>query len=172
VPLIFQGEEWGASTPFLYFTDHQDPRLGRAVSEGRAREFESFCWTGEIPDPQARDSFVRSKLDWTEPARAPHAELLEWYRRLIALRAARSARMHARARPRAAYDARAEWLRFEYAGVLAVFNFAAAPQRVALPRGTWELALASDAVPGASAPDPSGTSAEIGANGTRIYLMK
>ena len=53
VPLLFQGEEWGARTPFLYFTDHQDSELGRLVSEGRAREFQSFRWGGEIPDPQA-----------------------------------------------------------------------------------------------------------------------
>jgi maltooligosyltrehalose trehalohydrolase len=176
VPLLFQGEEWGAGTPFLYFTDHQDPRLARAVSEGRAREFASFRWTGEIPDPQAQDTFERSKLDWSEPARAPHAELLDWYRGLIAIRAARAARKDARARPRAAFDARAEWLRFEYAGVLAVFNFAAAAQRVALPQrtaqGTWELALASDLAPGASELDPSGARAAIAANGTRVYKRK
>jgi len=50
VPLLFQGEEWGASTPFLYFTDHQDPQLGRLVSEGRTREFASFGWVGGVPD--------------------------------------------------------------------------------------------------------------------------
>jgi hypothetical protein len=71
---------------------------------------------------------------------------------------------------------RAEWLRFDYAGVLAVFNFAAAPQRVALPQrtaqGTWELALASDLAPGASELDSSGARAEIAANGTRVYKRK
>jgi maltooligosyltrehalose trehalohydrolase len=176
VPLLFQGEEWGATTPFLYFTDHQDPRLARAVSEGRAREFAAFRWTGEIPDPQARSTFERSKLDWSEPLRAPHAELLDWYRRLIALRAARAARKDARAKPRAGFDACGEWLRFEYAGVLALFNFAAAPQRLALPRrttqGTWELVLASDAEPGASEIEPAGAYAEIAAQGTRVYRMK
>ncbi|MGA2342284.1 MAG: malto-oligosyltrehalose trehalohydrolase [Steroidobacteraceae bacterium] len=162
VPLLFQGEEWGANTPFLYFTDHQDPSLAQAVTEGRAREFASFRWAGEVPDPQAQGTFERSKLDWSERVRAPHAELLDWFRRLIALRAARAARKEARGKPRAAFDARAAWLRFEYAGVLAVFNFAATPQRVAHPRGTWELALASDASV-AHAP------AEIASNGTRVY---
>ncbi len=87
VPMLFQGEEWGASTPFLYFTDHQDPDLGRAVSEGRRSEFASFGWDPEeVPDPQDRGTFERSKLDWAEAAKADHAELLAWHRELLALR--------------------------------------------------------------------------------------
>ena len=87
VPMLFQGEEWGASTPFQYFTSHPDPELGRAVSEGRRSEFESFGWDpDDIPDPQDRATFERSQLDWSELSRPPHAELLEWHRRLIALR--------------------------------------------------------------------------------------
>ncbi len=66
VPLLFQGEEWGARTPFLYFTDHQNPDLGRLVAEGRAREFSGFNWAGEVPNPQAPQTFDRSKLDWSE----------------------------------------------------------------------------------------------------------
>ena len=87
VPMLFQGEEWGASTPFLYFTDHHDPELGRAVSEGRRREFASFGWRADdVPDPQAVETFERSKLDWDEREKPPHAELLDWHRSLIALR--------------------------------------------------------------------------------------
>jgi maltooligosyltrehalose trehalohydrolase len=87
LPLLFQGEEWGASTPFQYFTDHQDPELGRAVSEGRRREFASFGWDpADVPDPQDPATFQRSRLDWSEPEREPHAGLLDWYRRLIRLR--------------------------------------------------------------------------------------
>ena len=87
VPMLFQGEEWGASTPFQYFTDHRDPDLGRAVSEGRRREFASFGWKPEdVPDPQDPATFERSKLDWSELGQAPHAELFEWHRELIGLR--------------------------------------------------------------------------------------
>ena len=87
VPLLFQGEEWAAGTPFQYFTDHQDQELGRAVSEGRRREFASFGWSpDEVPDPQDIATFERSRLDWSEPAREPHADMLRWYRELIALR--------------------------------------------------------------------------------------
>ncbi|TDD80224.1 malto-oligosyltrehalose trehalohydrolase [Actinomadura rubrisoli] len=85
-PMLFMGEEWGASTPWCYFTDHVDPGLARAVSEGRRREFSRHGWTGAVPDPQAVDTFRRSVLDWAEPGKAPHRDLLEWHRALIALR--------------------------------------------------------------------------------------
>ena len=87
VPMLFQGEEWGATTPFQYFTDHEDPALGRAVSEGRRREFEAFGWApDQVPDPQDPETFARSKLDWSELAEQPHADLFEWHRQLIRLR--------------------------------------------------------------------------------------
>jgi maltooligosyltrehalose trehalohydrolase len=87
VPLVFQGEEWGASSPFQYFTAHEDADLGKAVSEGRKREFAAFGWQpGDVPDPQDFDTFKRSRLDWSELDEEPHHELLLWYRSLIALR--------------------------------------------------------------------------------------
>ncbi|MFC6887338.1 MULTISPECIES: malto-oligosyltrehalose trehalohydrolase [Actinomadura] len=87
-PMLFMGEEWGAATPWCYFTDHQEPDLARAVSEGRRREFARAGWRGEVPDPQAVDTFRRSALDWSEPGKAHHRELLEWHRELIRLRRA------------------------------------------------------------------------------------
>ncbi len=87
VPLLFQGEEWAASTPFQYFTDHQDPELGRAVSVGRQNEFAYFGWRPEdVPDPQEIATFERSRLRWEELTQESHAEMLDWYRSLIALR--------------------------------------------------------------------------------------
>jgi len=87
VPLLFAGEEWGASTPFLYFTDHVDPMLARAVSQGRRREFAAFGWDeAAVPDPQDEETFRRSRLDWEELREPPHAEILKWHRALIALR--------------------------------------------------------------------------------------
>ncbi|HEY3834885.1 MAG TPA: malto-oligosyltrehalose trehalohydrolase [Acidimicrobiia bacterium] len=86
VPMLFQGEEWAASTAFQYFTDH-DAELGRAVSEGRRREFAAFGWSpDDVPDPQARETFLVSKLDWKELDRGPHRSMLSWYTALIALR--------------------------------------------------------------------------------------
>ena len=87
VPMLFMGEEWGTSSPFLYFTDHRDPILAHAVSRGRREEFASFGWPEDsIPDPQDAQTFLRSKLDWEERHTEPHRALLDWYRRLVALR--------------------------------------------------------------------------------------
>jgi maltooligosyltrehalose trehalohydrolase len=87
VPLLFAGEEWNASTPFLYFTDHADPALGRAVSEGRRNEFAAFGWDpSDVPDPQDPASFAVSRLRWDERETGRHAEMLSWYRALIRLR--------------------------------------------------------------------------------------
>ena len=86
-PMLFQGEEWAACSPFQYFTDHGDPKLGKAVSEGRRREFARFGWDAErIPDPQDPRTFDRSKLAWGELDEPFHRRMLEWYRELIRLR--------------------------------------------------------------------------------------
>lgn len=86
VPLLFQGEEWAASAPFQYFTDHQAD-LGGRVREGRWHEFASFGWDpDDVPDPQDPATFERSKLHWEERALPEHAAMLAWYRDLIALR--------------------------------------------------------------------------------------
>jgi maltooligosyltrehalose trehalohydrolase len=87
VPLLFQGEEWGAATPFQYFTGHQDPGLGAAVSQGRRSEFSAFGWDpADVPDPQDPATFERSRLNWAEICTQRHASLLAWYRSLVALR--------------------------------------------------------------------------------------
>jgi maltooligosyltrehalose trehalohydrolase len=87
VPLLFEGEEFAASTPFLYFAHHDDPQMAKSVSEGRRREFAAFGWSpDEIPDPEKRETFERSKLDWSEIHEGYHAEMLDWYRKLIHLR--------------------------------------------------------------------------------------
>jgi maltooligosyltrehalose trehalohydrolase len=164
VPLLFQGEEWGATTPFLYFTDHQDPTLGRLVAEGRAKEFSSFRWVGEVPNPQEPRTFERSKLDWSELAKPSHAQLFDWHRRLIELRSHKSHRDRSR-KARVKFDADARWLQFQHAGVLALFNFAGEARRVPLPAGAWELALSSE-------PGDDGEIPHLPANATRIYTQR
>jgi maltooligosyltrehalose trehalohydrolase len=87
IPMIFQGEEWAASSPFQYFADHEDEEMARLVSEGRKREFAAFGWDPSlIPDPEKRETFERSKLNWSELSDGEHAEMLAWYRELIRLR--------------------------------------------------------------------------------------
>ena len=87
-PMLFQGEEWAASTPFQFFTSHTDPEIGRATSEGRLTEFARHGWDPDaVPDPQDEATYHRSKLDWDE-RRSPRGErMLSVYRRLTALRA-------------------------------------------------------------------------------------
>ncbi len=89
-PMLFMGEEWGASTPWQYFTDHIEPHIAQAVKIGRRGEFTDHGWSvDEIPDPQARDTMETSKLRWDEARDGDHARLLRWYGDLIALRRVR-----------------------------------------------------------------------------------
>jgi maltooligosyltrehalose trehalohydrolase len=84
-PLLFMGQEWATRSPFLYFTDH-DEELGKAVREGRKEEFKSFLtFSGaqDLPDPQAPDTFRRSKLVWTEKLKEPHTSMWQFYQALI-----------------------------------------------------------------------------------------
>ncbi len=87
VPLLFMGEEYGETSPFLYFTSHGDPDLAEAVRNGRRQEFSEFGWQGEIPDPQDQATFQRSKLDHSLKDKEPHRTLLRFYSELIRLRA-------------------------------------------------------------------------------------
>jgi maltooligosyltrehalose trehalohydrolase len=86
-PLLWMGQEWAASTPFLFFTDHHT-ELGRLVTEGRRAEFAGFAAFGgeQVPDPQALDTFLRSKLRWQERTMPPHDGFMRLYHDLIALR--------------------------------------------------------------------------------------
>jgi maltooligosyltrehalose trehalohydrolase len=85
--MLFMGEEWGASTPFQFFSSHPEPELARATAEGRKKEFADHGWDAdEIPDPQDPQTFQRSKLDWNEAETGEHARLRRLYRDLIALR--------------------------------------------------------------------------------------
>jgi maltooligosyltrehalose trehalohydrolase len=88
VPLIFMGEEYGEESPFLYFVSHGDPDLGKAVREGRRREFAAFAWAEEPPDPLSVETFAASRLDWGQLRREEHRTLWEFYRELIRLRRA------------------------------------------------------------------------------------
>ncbi|MET0997479.1 MAG: malto-oligosyltrehalose trehalohydrolase [Marmoricola sp.] len=86
-PMLFQGEEWAASTPFQFFTSHPEEDLGRATAEGRIKEFAQMGWDPDVvPDPQDPESLQRSKLDWSELESGRHARVLAAYQRLAELR--------------------------------------------------------------------------------------
>jgi maltooligosyltrehalose trehalohydrolase len=145
VPLLFQGEEWGASTPFQYFTSHSDPELGKVVSQGRRQEFASFGWSPEgVPDPQDPATFERSKLDWAELNKERHASLLAWYTELIALRRRVPALTDPRpARVETAYDADLGWLVLRRGPVTVAVNLGTADWSLDVKQGA-ELLAASD----------------------------
>jgi maltooligosyltrehalose trehalohydrolase len=85
--MLFMGEEYGAGTPFQFFSSHPEPELARATAEGRKAEFAEHGWDAdEIPDPQDPQTFLRSKLNWDEVDAGEHARVHRLYRDLIALR--------------------------------------------------------------------------------------
>jgi len=85
--MLFMGEEWGASTPFQFFSSHPEPELARATAQGRKAEFAEHGWDADdIPDPQDLQTFQRCKLNWDELDSGEHARLHALYHDLIALR--------------------------------------------------------------------------------------
>jgi maltooligosyltrehalose trehalohydrolase len=137
VPLLFQGEEWAASSPFQYFTSFGDEELGRAVAQGRRRDSARMGWKPEdVPDPQDVVTFERSKLRWDEPSTKPHAEVLAWYRRLIGLRRALPWLSDGRLDlVQTACDAERSWLRVTRGPVTVVVNLHEQAQAVPLGHG-------------------------------------
>ena len=148
IPLIFQGEEWAASSPFQYFADHRDTQLAQAVSEGRKREFAAFGWNpDEIPDPESPSTFQRSKLNWAEHEKPQHAEMLAWYRELIRLR--RTAPCLNNGDPRhlnAFYDERENWIRIERGTITVICNLGSENRRFPLTRRAQVLLASRDEI--------------------------
>ena len=106
IPMLFMGEEWAASTPFLYFTDVGED-LAEGIRKSRRDELKHYPGTPthNLPDPMSEESFNRSKLDWNEVAAGFHKELLDHYRRLIALRkTAITPRLHGMSGRAGSYD--------------------------------------------------------------------
>ncbi|ALU96859.1 malto-oligosyltrehalose trehalohydrolase [Streptomyces globisporus C-1027] len=136
-PMLFMGEEWGARTPWQFFTDHTDRELAEAVRNGRRREFGAHGWAEEeIPDPQDPATRDRSCLDWSEPEREPHARLLAWYRELIALRRTLPD-LHDPdlAAVKTAFDEDARWFAYRRGDLRVVVNLADEPAAIPLGLG-------------------------------------
>ncbi|GAA2449866.1 malto-oligosyltrehalose trehalohydrolase [Streptomyces macrosporus] len=133
-PMLFMGEEWGARTPWQYFTDHPDPELAEAVRQGRRREFAAHGWAAEdVPDPQDPATRLRSCLDWDEPRREPHAALLAWHRALIALRRAHVSPLVRLSDVHVDFDEERRWLYLRHGGLHIAVHLAA--------EGTVEIPL-------------------------------
>lgn len=147
IPMLFQGEEWAASTPFMYFTDHREPELADAVRQGRRKEFSAFGWSEDaIPDPQDATTFHKSKLDWHERDEPQHQEILAWHRALICLRKQFPELMPGDFRTVCVeFDQERDWMVIERGSLLVVCNFAKKPQKISAKKIRGKsLCLASE----------------------------
>jgi maltooligosyltrehalose trehalohydrolase len=145
VPMLFQGEEFGASAPFLYFTDYDDPELGQMISEGRKKEFVAFGWApDQIPDPQDEQTFLQSKLNWAEMTEQPHRSLLQWHKDLISLRRNQSKLSDGNLNAvNVRFDEDAQWLVLERGNLRVACNLGKAPVDVEVGDAS-RILLASD----------------------------
>ena len=133
VPMIFQGEEFAASSPFLYFADHEDPDLARAVSQGRRKEHAHDAWNS-IPDPESQESFDKSKLNWSELKEPVHMEMMNWYRSLIELRKSQPSLLDGnRDNLDVQFDEAQQWLLMKRGTLLLLYNFGENTARVTAP---------------------------------------
>lgn len=172
LPLLFMGEEYGETAPFLYFVSHGDAALIEAVRKGRREEFSRFAWQGDIPDPQDESTFARSHIDWNSRCAASHKILRDFYKELLRLRRedpifSRRDKDHLEA---VSFDSpKALALRrwHDSHQRLAVFNFEANSTLIhtSPPAGLWEKLLDSSdsrwSGPGGSAPDRIESSGEL-----------
>ena len=148
-PMLFMGEEWGATTPWQFFTSHPEPELGTATATGRISEFARMGWDpAVVPDPQDPATFERSKLNWSESGEAEHARLLAFYRDLAALRRSHPDFMDPRFDQIAvSFDAAEGWLRLHRGGTKILINLGERSVRV--PAGGGEVVLSFAAGPDA-----------------------
>ncbi len=160
VPMIFQGEEWSASSPFQFFADHE-PEMAKSVSEGRKKEFAAFGWDPSlIPDPESRETFERSKLNWKENSTPEHAQMLAWYRDLIRLRRSMPALNNGEpGNVRTAFDEQQKWIRVQRGTVTIAANLGKKVYAFNLPERSRILLASSDRIsfPGASIALPPDT---------------
>jgi len=140
-PMLFQGEEWAASSPFPFFTSHPEPDLARAVTDGRLQEFERMDWDVDaVPDPQDPETFRQAKLDWAELETGRHAVLLGVYRELADLRRRAPELTDPDLRTvTCRVDEEARWFVMRRGGLVVVANFGEADVEVAPGDDAYDL---------------------------------
>lgn len=148
IPQLFQGEEWSTDTPFLYFADwSEEPELAKAVSGGRQEEFAQFGWQAEeLSDPTSVATFKKSKLDWEQATAGHHADMVAWYKQLIALRRQRPELTDGRLQEvcTVCYTEK-QSLTIQRGRTLIVLNLSDGCVELPLPKGdAWQVALSSD----------------------------
>jgi maltooligosyltrehalose trehalohydrolase len=145
-PMLFMGEEWGASTPWQFFSSFPDKQLAAAVREGRRAEFAEHGWSvDDVPDPQDPATFEQSRLDWAELDKEPHRELLDWHRQLIALRRSQPDLTDGRLdRVSCSFDEDARWVVLRRGSLAVACNLADERQAVALDGMPTGVLLSSE----------------------------
>lgn len=152
VPLLFMGEEYAETAPFLYFTDHTDPKLASAVWEGRKIDMRNLFGNGNTPDPQAESAFLRSKLNPDLTNQLPHQTLYRFYQALIQLRKSQPALFNlnkdhyqVQSDPNRLLLFLHRWL--ENNEIFIIFNFSSTKNQIVnpLPSGKWQKILSSAA---------------------------
>jgi maltooligosyltrehalose trehalohydrolase len=168
-PMLFMGEEWGARTPWQFFTSHPEPELAEATGAGRIEEFAEHGWgSADVPDPQDPATFTRSKLDWSELDRPAHRELLDFHRTLIALRRAHPGLTDPRLdRVEVTHSEQDRWVVIRRGGYAIAANLADARQQVPLPGLPSATLLTSD--PGFA---PVADAAELPAESVAIVEVR
>ncbi len=141
-PMLWMGEEWAAATRWPFFTSHPEPELAEATGKGRLAEFAGHGWdTEQMIDPQDPDAYRAAVVDWSEAAEGAHAQVLELYRRLIALRAAEpDVRDGDLSKISLDYDEDARWLVVHRGQFRVAANLAASSTTVPLNDGHVVLA--------------------------------
>ena len=145
-PMLWMGEEWGARTPWQFFTSHPEKELGELTARGRKEEFAAHGWNSDdVPDPQDPATFERSKLDWSEPQRPEHASMQRLYTTLITLRH-RLAELSDPRLDRVAvdYDETARWVSVHRGDLRVVANLSGAAQTVPLDRPAVDVLCSTE----------------------------
>jgi maltooligosyltrehalose trehalohydrolase len=174
IPLIFMGEEYGEESPFLYFVSHSDPELIQAVREGREKELQAFECQSSPPDPQAIETFEKSRLRWEIRAEGKHKVLLDFYRELLNLRRSTSALANLDKGTLEVSASRKEKILFlrrwyEQSEVLCIMNFESSEMElpVTLPNGRWRRLVDSADRKWLG---PGSTTPEVGEETNRMVL--
>lgn len=143
-PMLFMGEEYGASTPWQFFTSHPEPELGQATATGRLEEFAAMGWDPKtVPNPQDPETFTRSKLNWAEASDGDHGRLVGLYKRLISLRRdTPELSQSGFAATSVVFDEAAKWLVLRRGGIDVALNFS--PRTAHVPVRGQHVMVATD----------------------------
>jgi maltooligosyltrehalose trehalohydrolase len=152
-PMLWMGEEWAASSRWPFFTSHPEPELAEATGKGRVEEFGRHGWdVSQMIDPQDPAAYREAVLQWDEPTQPGHGEVLDLYRRLIALRASEPGlRDTDLTKVAVEIDEQAGWLVMHRGDLRVVANLAGEPRDVPLTAGevvlgTGDVTLSADTV--------------------------